>query len=200
MVAIVAPAPAVAAGSDHARIVELPSAVGHDSILAATAPVAKGPRGGRSELPPNRRDRTFAERKEARAFEDALWIPQKEPGLPAPPLIAPTPGLNFDGLDSSVSGAGGVPDTNGDVGPNHYVQIVNKLWKVFDKNGLSLGGPFTENVLWSNQPTSDPCRDEDRGDPVVLYDQLADRWLLSYFAFAEDANQNELPPFYQCLA
>jgi len=200
VVAIVAPAPAVAAGSDHARIVELPSAVGHDSILAATAPVAKGPRGGRSELPPNRRDRTFAERKEARAFEDALWIPQKEPGLPAPPLIAPTPGLNFDGLDSSVSGAGGVPDTNGDVGPNHYVQIVNKLWKVFDKNGLSLGGPFTENVLWSNQPTSDPCRDEDRGDPVVLYDQLADRWLLSYFAFAEDANQNELPPFYQCLA
>jgi len=24
----------------------------------------------------------------------------------------------------------------------------------------------------------------------VLYDQLADRWLLSYFAFAEDANNN----------
>ena len=196
LVAIVAPARVVAAGGDDARIIELPSAVGHSSIPASTAPVAKGPRGEPVEGPPKRFSRGVAERKEARAFEDALTTPQKEPGVPAP-LIAPTLGLSFDGLDSSLSGTLGVPDTNGDVGPNHYVQIVNKLWQVFDKSGVSLGGPWAEGYFW---PTGDPCQSEDKGDPVVLYDGLADRWLRSFFAFAVDANNNKLPPFYQCLA
>src|SRR5436309_15274654 len=103
LVAIVAPARVVAAGGDDARIIELPSAVGHSSIPASTAPVAKGPRGEPVEGPPKRFSRGVAERKEARAFEDALTTPQKEPGVPAP-LIAPTLGLSFDGLDSSLSG------------------------------------------------------------------------------------------------
>jgi hypothetical protein len=119
---------------------------------------------------------------------------------PAPNRVAATAGLSFDGLDSSLTGAGGVPDTNGDVGPNHYVQNVNGLWEIFDKSGHALAGPYPENALWSTQPSADRCRSKSRGDPVVLYDQLADRWLFSYFAFDVDADFNPVAPFIQCVA
>src|SRR5205807_9575545 len=44
------------------------------------------------------------------------------------------------------------------------------------------------------------CDTTNRGDPIVLYDQLAGRWLLSQFAFSRDGNGNKLPSFYQCIA
>ena len=71
--------------------------------------------------------------------------------------------------------------TNGEVARHKYVQIVNKGYQVFDKvTGDSLLGPNEHSVglvwLWRN------LRNQRSGDPVVLYDRLSDRWLISQFA------------------
>jgi hypothetical protein len=89
-------------------------------------------------------------------------------------------------------GSGWPPDTIGDVGPNHYVQMVNTSLAIFDKNGTQLTGPTSINQLWQGQ--GNPCETCNDGDPVVVYDQLADRWLLSQFGVCDG------PPYYECVA
>ncbi len=85
------------------------------------------------------------------------------------------------------------PDTNGQVGPNHYVQMVNESGgahvRIWDKTGTQLYD-FGMQDLW---PSSDICNKNAYGDPVVLYDQMADRWLLTQFALPD-------PPYYECFA
>src|SRR5262249_27664834 len=64
-----------------------------------------------------------------------------------PSLTAPCQGLgtNFPGF--TVQSA--PPDTDGDVGPNHYVQIVNTGVTVFSRTGAVLLGPINTNTLWN---------------------------------------------------
>ena len=71
-------------------------------------------------------------------------------------LLAPTMNATFDGVSDGFVGPQGTftvnsapPDTNGDVGPNHYVQSVNTDFAVFDKTGTVLYGPVATNTLWS---------------------------------------------------
>jgi len=77
------------------------------------------------------------------------------------------------------------------VGPNHVVTMANLHFQIFDKSGNSLFGPAANNTLWSG--FGGPCQIENAGDPVVLYDQLADRWLLSQFTSAG-------PTYFECVA
>src|SRR6185436_19252498 len=86
------------------------------------------------------------------------------------------------------------PDTNGDVGPNHFVQTVNLLVRVYDKSGAPLTAPFKMSSLFT--PLGGFCATNDNGDPVVLYDEGADRWVLSQFAIPPGT----VPPFHQCIA
>jgi hypothetical protein len=83
------------------------------------------------------------------------------------------------------------PDPVGDVGPNHYVEMVNLVYAVFDKAGNRLVGPTPIGALWEDFPIAD-CADLS-GDPIVLYDQLEDRWLLSQFTAAG-------PEYWSCVA
>ena len=83
------------------------------------------------------------------------------------------------------------PDTFGDVGLNHYVQAVNALIRVFDKQGNALTPPFKLSSIFA--PLGTPCATRNDGDPIVLYDALADRWLLSQFC-------TQFPPFRQMIA
>ena len=108
----------------------------------------------------------------------------------------PPPLLTFDGINLSQSGCGCYPpDTNGDVGPSHYVQSVNTSFRVFDKNGNPLAGPTTFNSFFSPLPDTNPCgNNQNQGDPFVFYDQLADRWVITDFAFPSTAG-----PFYECI-
>ena len=71
------------------------------------------------------------------------------------------------------------PDPVGDVGPNHYVEMVNLAFAVYNKQGVLLLGPVDTGTLWANFPVED-CTDPS-GDPIVVYDQLEDRWLLTQF-------------------
>jgi len=86
------------------------------------------------------------------------------------------------------------PDTVGDIGPGHYVQMVNLSLAIWDRNGTLLYGPVDANTLW--QGFGGPCETTNDGDPIVLYDQLADRWMLSQFALPSYPSG----PFYQCIA
>lgn len=72
------------------------------------------------------------------------------------------------------------PDTIGDVGKNHYVQMVNLLTEIFDKNGNSVLGPFGSNAFFTG--LGGQCEFTNSGDPIVLYDDETDRWLVSQFA------------------
>jgi len=112
--------------------------------------------------------------------------------VPTPATAAPGPSTSFDGLDLTTWGAGWPPDPVGDVGPNHYIQAVNTAIGIYSKTGVQLAA-FTFDTLWSGTETA--CDDHSQGDPTVIYDQMADRWIIGGLAFATFA-----PPFYECIA
>jgi len=116
-------------------------------------------------------------------------------------LAIPSPLLTFEGLSNQdnfnlFGFRVNPPDPNGDVGPNHYVEIVNLAFAVYSKNGTRLLGPVDTGSLWANFAVPD-CTDPS-GDPIVLYDQLADRWLLSQFTTSGLSDPTR--PFWNCVA
>jgi len=93
------------------------------------------------------------------------------------------------------------PDTTGDVGPNHYVQWVNLRYAIYTltrdaSNNITAfnlvpGFPKQGNTIWSG--FGGRCQTDNDGDPIVQYDQLADRWILTQFAVSAT-------PYTQCVA
>jgi len=96
-----------------------------------------------------------------------------------------TPGLIFEFEGMGISGFL-PPDSEGAVGPNHYVQMVNSRTQVFDKLGNSVAGPFNTNTLWTG--FGGACETFNNGDAIALYDEQADRWVLTQFAVEAGAN------------
>jgi hypothetical protein len=127
--------------------------------------------------------------------------PKTEPNIPLAPM--PSPIQNFAGVsfsDAVTTGGGQVgggwpPDINGDVGSGHYIVSVNTAYAIYNKTGTLLAS-FKENSLWSAAGTGTACDAHHQGDPVVIYDQVADRWILTDFAFTSTT----VGPFYQCFA
>lgn len=98
----------------------------------------------------------------------------------APSAILSLEGYSNDDNAAIVGGRITPPDTNGDVGRDHYVMYVNLGWMYFNKSdGSVAGGPFAGNTFW--QGFGGPCQTQNAGDPVVIYDHLAGRWLFSQF-------------------
>ncbi len=114
------------------------------------------------------------------------------------PEVAISVSRSFEGLGQgaySFSVRGAPPDTNGAVGLTQYVQWVNTSYAVFDKaTGNLLAGPTAGSTIWAGFP--DVCGSTNRGDPIVTYDRIANRWVLSQFAFASTS----VAPFLQCIA
>jgi hypothetical protein len=111
---------------------------------------------------------------------------------------APALGLGFDGVGQGFTGPAGTfgvqyapPDTNGAVGPNNYVQLVNTAFAVFDKAGHALYGPVPTNTIWSG--FGGGCQANNDGDATVEYDRAADRWIFSQFSVSTT-------PYLQCVA
>jgi len=125
-------------------------------------------------------------------------LADKSVGLPSAlaEIKAATPGTSVDPNNRVAP-----PDTTGDVGPNHYVQWVNLRYAVYtltrDVNNqitgfnLAAGFPKNGNTIW--QGFGGRCETDNDGDPIVQYDQLADRWILTQFAVSAQ-------PFTQCVA
>jgi hypothetical protein len=90
------------------------------------------------------------------------------------PLVSATPAVSFSG----ISAHGYVPsDSNLAVGPEHIVEVVNVQHAVYDKSGNTLAGPTSILSLFSS--LAGDCSSHTDGDPIVLYDRPADRWVIS---------------------
>src|SRR5512138_3292380 len=121
-------------------------------------------------------------------------------GLPMPGYIDPylqdyfgqtltdTTVQNFDGLNA---GSYIPPDTDGDIGPEHYFQVVNASYAIYNKSGSKLLGPLPSSSVWNGMPNN-----SNDGDAVVLYDENANRWLFTQFSLPNYPNG----PFYQMIA
>ncbi|HEX8220163.1 MAG TPA: S-layer homology domain-containing protein [Chloroflexia bacterium] len=108
------------------------------------------------------------------------------------PLSMVTPTLTFEGISSSTSGCGCLPpDTNGAVGPNHYIQTVNSAFQIWNKNGTVAKAVADINTIFTG--FGNTCEALNDGDPIVLYDKLADRWFINQFT-------STAPPYSQCTA
>ena len=105
------------------------------------------------------------------------------------PSLIPAPSVSFNG-PGNISGVS-PPDPVGDVGPNHYVAMSNLSFQIFDKAGNSLYGPALNNTLWAG--FGGDCQTDNSGDPIVLYDQISDRWMLSQFTASG-------PTYFNCVA
>src|SRR5437588_4366934 len=94
----------------------------------------------------------------------------------------PTPLLQFAGIPyPGVSCNCAPPDTNGEVGTTQYVQMVNEGYQVFDKTtGNSILGPNSIESHWSG--FAGLCQTSGFGDPVVVFDQIARRWVITEIA------------------
>jgi len=88
------------------------------------------------------------------------------------------PVVSFDGIHN-VNGVY-PPDTDGAVGPDHFFQMINLSFAIWDKSGNKLYGPVNNSTLWSG--FIGPWTGTNDGDPIVLYDEEADRWVASQFA------------------
>ncbi len=113
----------------------------------------------------------------------------------APTALAPTVNLGFDGLGNGSLGftvGSAPPDTNGAVGATQYVQWVNSSFAVFNKStGALIAGPTAGNQLWAG--FGGGCQTNNDGDPIVLYDKAANRWVFAQFSVTTT-------PFLQCVA
>jgi hypothetical protein len=124
-------------------------------------------------------------------------------GAAAQPMIS-APLLTFEGLSNQdnfnlFGFRVNPPDPVGDVGPNHYVEMINLAFAVYNKQGAKLLGPVPIGVLWDGFAI-DECT-EPSGDPIVIHDQFADRWILTQFTTRGLDFPNEpLNPFYNCVA
>ena len=90
------------------------------------------------------------------------------------------PIANFNGQDSPYY----PPDCNGAVGPNHYMQDINCVYSIYTKSGTLVAGPTNMNLLFGSVPGAT----YNDGDPVVLYDEQAGRWLATEFSISGATN------------
>lgn len=102
------------------------------------------------------------------------------------------PLLNFAGNDN-ISGVY-PPDPNGDMGLNYYIQNINRVFSVYNRDGDLVYGPVDNSSLWAgfDGPWDNVSWG---GDPVFLYDHLADRWVMSAFSINHDQGL-----FYEMIA
>jgi hypothetical protein len=176
-------------------------AVAFDEIAALTElPQAVAPEVSSDALLEIRPDRGVAAAANAYSGDGALQA--SATGLSqAQSAGNPTALANFEGISNTdnfnIFGFRvNPPDPVGDVGPNHYVEMVNLAFAVYDKQGNLELGPLAIGDLWQDFAIDD-CTDPS-GDPIVVYDQLVNRWILTQFTTR--GFDDPALPFYDCVA
>ncbi len=121
--------------------------------------------------------------------DNPITHPYQKTALPqnGDPLVRIQRNVNLYGeidMDFIVEGnrqaeAGVLPgDPEADNGPNHFIHSTNgggTLLRIFDTEGSLLEGPFSMNVFWQSLGVVG------LGDPIIMYDQEFDRWVLTEF-------------------
>jgi hypothetical protein len=123
-------------------------------------------------------------------------IPSVQSLVPGgPQLGVPSTGFNFLGVGIN----GGTPsDSNGSVGNDQFVETVNFLYQIWsldrvNKVATSVLGPSPINNLWIG--FGGACQTQNSGDPIVLFDKAAGRWLISQFTTSVSGGS-----YFQCVA
>ena len=129
-----------------------------------------------------------------RSREAPSPIRRCRPGHRAPPH---RPRRTLSPGSTSPTGApAGRPTRNGDVGPTYYIQTVNTSIGIFDKSSGARVAAFTFDSLFNTAATGTPCDNSNQGDPVALYDPIADRWIVADFAWSNYTSG----AMYECMA
>jgi len=158
-----------------------PSIIGTGKYFGLTPPLSELPTISLDEFAQMALDADKKRNEELRVRE----YPYAETALPKGPDEAwqkimgtyegmKAPIVNFDGQTSPYY----PPDDNGTSGPNHYMQTINTVYAIYSKTGALVAGPTNMNLLFSGV-TGATCND---GDPLVLYDEQAARWLAVEFS------------------
>ena len=121
----------------------------------------------------------------------------------AGPQVAAAAGTGMEGvgLGNGYSVNAAPPDTNGSVGTTQYVQWVNEAFAVFNKYAVGklpagaqvypATGGAAGNTLFTG--FGGQCETTNDGDPIVLWDKAAQRWIMTQFAVSAQ-------PYLQCIA
>lgn len=154
--------------------------------FAKTAPLSELP----LQLSPDKQDAIDIENEVKNFFNVEKWEHTDKNARPGSVQTkqgersgrGPIVGFNGQGGTGFVP-----PDTDGDVSNEHYVQMVNSKYNVYEKDGTKILGPLDLSTLWSQLPGG-PWGNS--GDPIVLYDEDADRWILTQFAPKNNYSEN----------
>lgn len=187
-----------AAGRDHGRPEII--AASHQDVLPSLSKVAH------KHIDPNWRKEANPKKRvpyQDPPVEVADLAAQTAPLASVAPAAATSSGLGIDGIGQGFVGVGGKtftvqsapPDTTGAVGATQYVQWVNSAFAVFDKaTGAVVYGPAAGNTLFTG--FGGRCEATNDGDPVVMYDKAAGRWVMMQFAVTNGATAG----YFQCVA
>ncbi len=103
-------------------------------------------------------------------------------------VLTPPLNLSFEGMSIADTPGYLPPDTEGVVGWDTvnsrlvYIQVVNTNFAMYDSAGAQIQVPTATNTLWSGMAGSPPCKIDNDGDAILMYDQFAQRWVLTQFA------------------
>ena len=121
--------------------------------------------------------------------DPVLQTAENSPGLQTPNFSLEFEGLGFG--DSFFCNCM-PPDNDGAPGTTQYVQWINLFYAVYDKAGNRVLGPLRGNAFWSGFGGS--CQTDNSGDPIVRFDAMAQRWVVSQFAINSAGND------FECVA
>lgn len=107
-----------------------------------------------------------------KSIDPVLQVPSRSLSHPVR-----TPLLTFEAAHDGATPS----DPTGAVGPNHYVMAYNTAFKIFDKNGNVLVDETALSALFPGHSSD--------GDPIVLYDQFADRFVITNFDISSTPNK-----------
>jgi hypothetical protein len=97
---------------------------------------------------------------------DPLWQDQ----VKVPKIKGKDPIFTFQAASSGATPT----DPTGAVGPDHFVNAWNSSFRIWDKTGNPLTPAASLSTLFPG---------ETAGDPIVMYDQIADRFIVTEFTF-----------------
>ncbi|HPF11312.1 MAG TPA: CARDB domain-containing protein [Flavobacteriaceae bacterium] len=161
-------------GFGHAQQKYPPMAFGKGTFKGETTPLRDEPIITESEFDMDDYEEIYNDlRRPKKNNPNALPMGPDPLNQTAPAFRQPA-GLILDFQAGSSAESGFIPpDPTGAVGPNHFVHAFNSSVKIFDKTGTLLVGPVSLGSFLGNGLN--------HGDPIVMYDQLADRWFVSQF-------------------
>ena len=122
------------------------------------------------------------------AYNDSLLKIQRDYDLKEPAISSRAFNTTIIAQDGANNTGVSPPDTVGDVGISYYIHSYNgsggALYRIYDKaTGNLVAGPLAMDTI---TPTTGNCSGGN-GDPIVLFDEMAGRWMISEFTASGNA-------------